>query len=641
MHNIRISTIRCFLGAIAIALFVAPMATFAASAQWDSAPASDDWNTALNWTPAAVPNGSSDTATFDLSDITNVSISADTEVDGIVFNSGASAYTITVAPAFTLTISGVGVVNNSGGTQNFVTNGATDSNSIGGIIDFSNTSSAGDAVFTINAAGAAGAVGSYTFFADNATADHATFVINGGFVSNTVGGELDFSSSSTAASGTFTINGGTIEQTLGGITQFFDNATAGEGSFTVNGGTISSGNGGRIFFNNNATADNATFVTNGSTGDSNDGGAIFFLDDSTAGNGTFVNNGGTVSSGGNGSAGGMQFAGNSTASNAVVTNNGGTGSDTVGAITNFIENSTAENATLIANGGSDGGGGGTIAFYQDSTGGSARVEVFGNGSLDISSHLPSGVAIGSLEGTGNVFLGANNLTIGSNNLSTTFSGVIQDPEFGGDTLGGSLTKIGSGTLTLSGANTYTGATTVNGGMLVVDGSITSAVTVNGGALGGSGTTRAVTVNSGGTLSPGNSPGILNVQGDLTLTLGATCLVDLNGAAVGTQYDQVNVTGIVSLGNATLSLQLAFTPTGGTMFKVINNDLTDSVVGIFNGLAEGATFTVNGQAFSISYIGGDGNDVVVTAVPEPGTWALLLAGSAALIARRIFRKVPFI
>ena len=71
------------------------------------------------------------------------------------------------------------------------------------------------------------------------------------------------------------------------------------------------------------------------------------------------------------------------------------------------------------------------------------------------------------------FLGANNLTVGSNNLSTTFSGVIQDGGFGG-----SLTKIGSGTLDLTGANTYTGDTNINGGVLQIDGSTSSNTFVN-------------------------------------------------------------------------------------------------------------------------------------------------------------------
>ena len=78
-------------------------------------------------------------------------------------------------------------------------------------------------------------------------------------------------------------------------------------------------------------------------------------------------------------------------------------------------------------------------------GGTARVEVFGNGNLDVSVHNAPGVTIGSIEGSGTLFLGANNLTVGSNNLDTTFSGVIQD---GG--LNGSFTKVGTGILTFEG-----------------------------------------------------------------------------------------------------------------------------------------------------------------------------------------------
>ena len=51
------------------------------------------------------------------------------------------------------------------------------------------------------------------------------------------------------------------------------------------------------------------------------------------------------------------------------------------------------------------------------------MEVFDNGYLDISGHQ-SGVTIGSIEGSGNVFLGANRLTVGTNNINTSFSGVI-------------------------------------------------------------------------------------------------------------------------------------------------------------------------------------------------------------------------
>jgi autotransporter-associated beta strand protein len=359
-----------------------------------------------------------------------------------------------------------------------------------------------------------------------------------------------------------------------------------------------------------------------------EGGVIFFDGNSTAQNATFTANGGLVSDAAGGIIG---FGDNSTAGNGSFTMNGGAASGARGGVTSFTGDSTAGNATLIANGGSGGAFGGFISFAENATGGTAQVKVFGNGELEISGLSAAGVTIGSLEGDGNVFVEDKTLTVGSNNLSTIFVGVIQER----NATGGSLTKIGTGTLTLGGANTYTGSTTVNNGALIVNGSISTAVAVNGGTLGGTGTTGAVTVNSGGTLSPGTSPGILNVSGNLTLTLGATYLVDLNGAVVGSQYDQTNVTGSVILGDATLSLNLGFTPIVGTTFEIIQNDLSDPVNGTFLGLSEGAAFTAGGQMFTISYQGGDGNDVVLTsAVPEPGTWTLLTISVAALV---VFRR----
>nr|WP_249129053.1 MULTISPECIES: autotransporter domain-containing protein [Bradyrhizobium] len=91
------------------------------------------------------------------------------------------------------------------------------------------------------------------------------------------------------------------------------------------------------------------------------------------------------------------------------------------------------------------------------------------------------ISAGSIAGAGSYNLGANELTVGSNNSSTEVSGVISGA-------GGSLVKIGTGTLTLSGANTYTGGTTINGGSLVLGnlaggvGSILGAVTVGSGSM---------------------------------------------------------------------------------------------------------------------------------------------------------------
>jgi hypothetical protein len=119
----------------------------------------------------------------------------------------------------------------------------------------------------------------------------------------------------------------------------------------------------------------------------------------------------------------------------------------------FNDSSTAESAFLIANGGCYAAAG-SITFNGTSTGGTARVQVSfgcsnvsGIGYLDISGHQ-SGMTIGSIEGDGDVFLGANRLRVGTNNLSTNFSGDIGNDEQG------SLTKVGTGILTLQPDNGF-------------------------------------------------------------------------------------------------------------------------------------------------------------------------------------------
>ena len=126
--------------------------------------------------------------------------------------------------------------------------------------------------------------------------------------------------------------------------------------------------------------------------------------------------------------------------------------------------STAGNAAISNNGGTGGGFGGETAFLDSSDGGTARAITNGNASFDISGLTTAGMKIGSIEGSGNYFLGGKTLTVGGNNLNTTVSGVIQDGGNSGG-VGGALTKMGTGTLTLTGTNTYTGGSTIDGGTL--------------------------------------------------------------------------------------------------------------------------------------------------------------------------------
>ena len=122
------------------------------------------------------------------------------------------------------------------------------------------------------------------------------------------------------------------------------------------------------------------------------------------------------------------------------------------------------------------------------------------------------------------------------------------------------------------------------------------------------------------------------------------MVELGGNAAGTGYDQAAVTGTVSLAGANLDLALinGFDPDTGDSFTILANDGTDAIGGTFAGLAQGATFLAGDQRFQISYTGGDGNDVVLTAIAMPGVRVLegntlVITGTAGNDVVQLSRK----
>ena len=194
-----------------------------------------------------------------------------------------------------------------------------------------------------------------------------------------------------------------------------------------------------------------------------------------------------------------------------------------------------------------------------------------------------------------------------------------------------LALDGSVTPAASGLNAGSGSITLLGGTLLITPTsnvLSELIVENTATLTGSGTIAApVTVAAGGTLSPGDGVGVLTLE-NLTLDTGAEVQIDLNGTLVGIDYDQLDVIGSVLLSQASLQINLGFMPTIGDSFTLIANDGVDPVSGTFAGLVEGQIFDVlngvNFGVFQISYQGGDGNDVVVTAI-DPGE--LTFSGTA--------------
>ncbi len=121
---------------------------------------------------------------------------------------------------------------------------------------------------------------------------------------------------------------------------------------------------------------------------------------------------------------------------------------------------------------------------------------------------------------------------------------------------GTLTKQGSGALTLTADNTLDSTTVASGSLLLANatGSATGAGTVtvqSGATLGGTGTASGtVTVNSGGQIAPGASVGTLNT-GNLTLNAGSNLHYEFNGTPAN---DQIRVTGTLTLNGGALRLR---------------------------------------------------------------------------------------
>lgn len=226
-----------------------------------------------------VPNGSSDTATFDTSNQTTVSLSAPVQANGIVFNPGATGYTINIPGTF-VTISGVGITNNSATTQTFLLS-VVDGD--GGSVTFQNTASAGGGNF-VNSSG------TLTTFSNSSGAGNGTFTAYGSASPLETGGEIDFFNTSTASSATLTAFGATASNAFGGTVGFYSNSTAANASITVNGADAAGGRGALALFFNSASAAASSVTVNGTAFSGAEPGFLVFRVSSTAANATLIAN---------------------------------------------------------------------------------------------------------------------------------------------------------------------------------------------------------------------------------------------------------------------------------------------------------------------------------------------------------------
>jgi autotransporter-associated beta strand protein len=314
----------------------------------------------------------------------------------------------------------------------------------------------------------------------------------------------------------------------------------------------------------------------------------------TLGTSTITITGGTLDMGGKSLTNTITSLTGGTLANGTITNNGG----------NYAFQNGTVSAILAGTNGLTKAGNGTITLTASNT--YTGATTISSGTLQ----LGDGNATGSLSSSsaitnnGTLFINRSNaVTQGTDFSSAAITGT------------GSFIQAGSGTTTLNAANTYTGTTTVSAGTLALG---------SGGSIASG---SILTIAAGATFDVTAKPSF-TLNNPLTIEVGATNAGSLNAAGISLTYgDNLTLNITTSTPLSTYNL-FAFGSETGTFASV-------SLSGAYSG-----TLTGSGDVWSLT---SDGNTwtftestglLAVSAVPEPGTWALVGVSLSALL---LFRR----
>lgn len=192
---------------------------------------------------------------------------------------------------------------------------------------------------------------------------------------------------------------------------------------------------------------------------------------------------------------------------------------------------------------------------------------------------------------------------------------------------GTLSITGTGKVEIGYKSTagYGGTYTISGGSIIS--SATGKLLVGGGGQAGSegvmtihGSAASITAGIfavGCNDSAGTYPGT-----------GTVAFEVVNGSVTAVNATSVYIDPLAAAASIT-SLMISGTGSAPTAnIVLINNTGTNAIGGKFDNAAEGAIFNVDGVAMTLTYAGGDGNDMVLV-IPEPATMSLLALGLIAL------------
>lgn len=264
------------------------------------------------------------------------------------------------------------------------------------------------------------------------------------------------------------------------------------------------------------------------------------------------------------------------------------------------------------------GSGGALVLASGLASNSGTIELAG-GSVDNNGQALGNAAGGRITGHGTLRAG-----------SIANLGQLQLSGGSSDIHGSFVNQTGSATLLSGNSNTtfYDAAEFQAGSELRVSaGSVATFFGLVQQRSGASFTGTGAKFFEGG-LSIGGSPGSGFDGGSVTFGAGNNYLAEIGGTVPGTGFDHYTVAGTLNFGGTlTLVSWQGFTGQAGQSF-----DLFDwgSSSGTFAGIDASGLLLAGGTVLNTSRLYIDGT-VSITAVPEPATWALWLAGAGAMLA----------